>query len=133
MPSRRDHAGCESRDTPPASSAHRRRRALTVGCVTRRRERAIGTGAALEQYREGDGSSKAGEITLDGPGSALHVICAAYDYDCDIAHPLLSLLPPALFVSPHETSEADTMQAALSALLTRLASPRPRGEPSSIG
>lgn len=66
--------------------------------------------------------SKAGEIILDGPGSASHVICAAYDYDCDVAHPLLSLLPPALFVSPHETSEADTMQAALSALRHELAS-----------
>ena len=64
----------------------------------------------------------AGEIVLDGPGSASRVICAAYDYDCDIAHPLLSLLPPALFVSSHETSEADTLQATLSALRHELAS-----------
>ena len=66
--------------------------------------------------------TEAGEIVLDGPGGASGVICAAYDYDCDIAHPLLSLLPPALFVSSHETSEADTMQGTLSALRHELMS-----------
>jgi AraC-like DNA-binding protein len=63
-----------------------------------------------------------GEIVLDGPGGPTHVLCATYEYDCDVAHPLLTLLPPALFVSSHETAEAETMQATLNALHHELAS-----------
>src|SRR5512133_1696635 len=65
--------------------------------------------------------TEAGEIVLDGPGGSTHVLCAAYDYDCDVAHPLLTLLPPVLFVSSHETTEADTMHATLRALQHELA------------
>jgi AraC-like DNA-binding protein len=66
--------------------------------------------------------SEAGEIVLDGPGGSAHVLCAAYDYDCDVAHPLITLLPPVLFVSSHESAPADTMRATLSALQRELAS-----------
>ena len=66
--------------------------------------------------------SEAGEIVLDGPGGSAHVLCAAYDYDCDVAHPLITLLPPVLFVSSHESSQADAMHATLSALHRELAS-----------
>ena len=69
-----------------------------------------------------DARSEAGEIVLDGPGGSTHVLCAAYTYDCDVAHPLLTLLPPVLLVSSHETAEAGTMHATLSALHRELAS-----------
>lgn len=61
-------------------------------------------------------------IVLDGPGSATHVLCAEYEYDCDVARPLLSLLPAALIVSASESPEADTMQATLRALRREIAS-----------
>src|SRR4249919_3313418 len=52
--------------------------------------------AALEAlYAASDGmlaSNAAGEIVLPGRGRATHLICAAYDYDRDVVHPLLSLL-----------------------------------------
>lgn len=37
-----------------------------------------------------------GELVLDGPGPTTRILCAAYDYDRQIAHPLLSLLPEVL-------------------------------------
>ena len=46
--------------------------------------------------------NSSGEIMLSGPGGSTEFICAAYDYDGNVAHPLLSLLPPTLFVSGDE-------------------------------
>jgi AraC-like DNA-binding protein len=37
-----------------------------------------------------------GELLLDGPGPTTRILCAAYEYDREIAHPLLSLLPDVL-------------------------------------
>lgn len=66
--------------------------------------------------------TRTGEIVLDGPGGSAQLLCATYSYDRDVAHPLLALLPPVLLVSPHETSEAETMHATLGALHRELAS-----------
>lgn len=63
----------------------------------------------------------AGEILLDGPGGVTRVICAAYEYDFDVAHPLLSLLPPMLLVSSEATHGAQLMHATLGALNHELA------------
>ncbi len=37
-----------------------------------------------------------GELVLGGPGATTRILCAAYDYDQEIAHPLLALLPEVL-------------------------------------
>jgi AraC-like DNA-binding protein len=55
----------------------------------------------------------AGEIVLDGPGSTTHLICAAYDYDREVAQPLLSLLPPILFVPGHEMPDGSAVPVTL--------------------
>src|SRR5262249_11331389 len=54
-----------------------------------------------------------GEIVLEGRGSSSHIICASYDYDRDVSHPLLSLLPPALIISGHDASGPGPVQSTL--------------------
>ena len=39
-----------------------------------------------------------GELRLDGPGAVTTFVCAGYEYDHEVAQPLLSLLPPVLHV-----------------------------------
>ena len=39
-----------------------------------------------------------GDLVLDGRGATTTFVCAGYDYDHDVAQPLLSLLPPVLHV-----------------------------------
>ena len=39
-----------------------------------------------------------GELVLGGQGAATRILCAGYDYDREVAHPLLSLLPEVLHV-----------------------------------
>jgi len=62
----------------------------------------------------------AGEIVLDGPGNSTHVICAGYDYDREVAQPLLSLLPPILFVSGQEMPEGSAVPATVRLLRQEL-------------
>jgi AraC-like DNA-binding protein len=42
--------------------------------------------------------SPEGDLTLSGPGAATTFVCAGYDYDLDVAQPLMSLLPDVLHV-----------------------------------
>src|SRR5436309_1917751 len=39
-----------------------------------------------------------GDMVIHGPGAATRMLCAAYDYDHEVAHPLMSQLPPMLYV-----------------------------------
>src|SRR5262249_29522661 len=39
-----------------------------------------------------------GDMVIQGPGAGTRVLCAAYDYDHEVAHPLLSQLPPVLHI-----------------------------------
>lgn len=57
--------------------------------------------------------SASGEIVLDGAGASTHFICAGYDYDHNVAHPLLSLLPPLLVYSERDTTETGPLSSAL--------------------
>jgi len=54
-----------------------------------------------------------GEIVLDGAGASTHFICAAYDYDHDVAHPLLGLLPAVLVCSEREMRETALLSSTL--------------------
>ncbi|HEX5617664.1 MAG TPA: AraC family transcriptional regulator [Solirubrobacteraceae bacterium] len=56
-----------------------------------------------------------GDLPLDGPGATTTFVCAGYDYDHDIAQPLLALLPPVLHVPADPVGRAPT--AALVTLL----------------
>lgn len=64
----------------------------------------------------------AGEIVIDGPGNSAQLVCAAYDYDREVAHPLLALLPPVVVVSGQDVSDGNPVTATLRLLRFELAS-----------
>src|SRR5947208_16131671 len=40
-----------------------------------------------------------GDMVIEGPGAGTRMLCAAYDYDHEVAHPLMSQLPPMLYIA----------------------------------
>lgn len=40
-----------------------------------------------------------GELTIGGRGAQTVFVCAGYDYDLEVAQPLMSLLPPVMHVA----------------------------------
>lgn len=66
---------------------------------------------AKEQFQ-----NPAHECVVGGGGSSTHAICAGFTYDYDVAQPLLSLLPPMLFVSGQAATDENPAQATLRAL-----------------
>lgn len=61
-----------------------------------------------------------GEFVLDGPGSSTRLICAAYHYDREVAHPLVSLLPPLLLVVGQDLAEGSAVPTTLRLLRQEL-------------
>ncbi|MEP6622268.1 MAG: AraC family transcriptional regulator [bacterium] len=80
-----------------------------------------GPAKAWDRVAKAKARSVAGEILIDGPGTSAHFICASYDYDREVAHPLLSLLPPLLFVSADQTPQDGAVHGALRLLRQELA------------
>ena len=78
------------------------------------------TWAKLARGQAGD---PAHECVFDGPGggSSTHVICAGFEYDHEVAQPLLSLMPPVLLLSGPEMAEGSPVQATLRVLRHELA------------
>ena len=56
------------------------------------------------------------ECVVGGGGSSTHAICAGFVYDHDVAQPLLSLLPPMLFLSGQTVTDENPVHATLRAL-----------------
>jgi AraC-like DNA-binding protein len=77
-----------------------------------------GPARAWDRVAKARARNAAGEIVLPGRGRATHLICAAYDYDRDVVHPLLSLLPPVLVIPSDESGEARGTLAMLHHELT---------------
>jgi AraC-like DNA-binding protein len=46
-----------------------------------------------------------GDLTLGGPGAVTTFVCAGYDYDLDVAQPLMSVLPDVLHVPADPANE----------------------------
>jgi AraC-like DNA-binding protein len=61
-----------------------------------------------------------GEYVIEGSGSSTRLICAAYQYDRDVAHPLVSLLPPLLLVAGQEMAEGSAVPTTLRLLRQEL-------------
>jgi AraC-like DNA-binding protein len=80
-----------------------------------------GTAQAWDRAAKARALNARGELVLGGPGRSTHIACAAYTYDREVAHPLLSLLPAALFISGQETPEGSAAQATLRLLRHELA------------
>lgn len=53
------------------------------------------------------------ECVVGSGGSSTHAICAGFEYDHDVAQPLLSLLPPVLFLSGQMVTDENPAQATL--------------------
>lgn len=56
------------------------------------------------------------ECVIGEGGSSAHVICAGFQYDHEVAQPLLSLLPPVVFLSGQEMQSSSGVEETLRVL-----------------
>jgi len=73
-----------------------------------------------------------GDMVIRGPGAGTRVLCAAYDYDHEVAHPLLSQLPPVLHIPAGMPGDEGGVAATLSLLALELGA-RPPGSRAAVG
>src|SRR5207244_10679717 len=62
----------------------------------------------------------AGDLVIPGPGHPSRFLCAGFSYDNELAHPLLSLLPPVLHVSAADEGPETPLQSTLRLLMGEL-------------
>jgi AraC-like DNA-binding protein len=62
----------------------------------------------------------AGDLIIPGPGPPSRFLCAGFSYDNELAHPLLSLLPPVLHVSAADEGPETPLQSTLRLLMGEL-------------
>lgn len=62
----------------------------------------------------------AGDLVIPGSGPRSRFLCARFSYDSELAHPLLSLLPPLLHVSPADEGPETPLQSTLRLLMGEL-------------
>src|SRR5262249_47395513 len=62
----------------------------------------------------------AGDLVIPGPGRPTRFLCGGFSYDNELAHPLLSLLPPVLHVSPADEGPDTPLQSTLRLLMGEL-------------
>ena len=62
----------------------------------------------------------AGDLVIPGPGSPSRFFCAGFSYDNELAHPLLSLLPSVLHLSPADEGPETPLQSTLRLLMGEL-------------
>jgi AraC-like DNA-binding protein len=65
-----------------------------------------------------------GDLRLGGGGAATTFVCAAFDYDLDVAQPLMSLLPPVIHVPADPVARRD-VAAIVELLATEVGARRP--------
>ena len=61
-----------------------------------------------------------GDLVIPGPGPPSRFLCGGFSYDHELAHPLLSLLPPVLHVSAADESTDTPLQSTLRLLMGEL-------------
>ena len=72
------------------------------------------------------------DMVIQGPGAGARVLCAAYDYDHEVAHPLLSQLPPVLYIPAGMPGDDGGVAATLRLLALELGA-RPPGSRAAVG
>ncbi|HEY7075292.1 MAG TPA: AraC family transcriptional regulator [Solirubrobacteraceae bacterium] len=87
---------------------------------------------SLSQFDKDARRTPDGDIVIPGPGAGTRVLCAAYDYDHEVAHPLMSQLPPLLYV-PAGMPDADRGVADTLRLLALELGGRPPGSRAAVG
>lgn len=73
-----------------------------------------------------------GDVIIQGPGAGTRVLCAAYDYDHEVAHPLMSQLPPVLYLAAGMPGDDGSVAAILGLLALELGG-RPPGSRAAVG
>jgi AraC-like DNA-binding protein len=61
-----------------------------------------------------------GDLVISGPGPPSRFLCGGFTYDNELAHPLLSLLPPVVHVSAADDDSDSPLQATLRLLMAEL-------------
>ena len=61
-----------------------------------------------------------GDLVIPGSGRPTRFLCGGFSYDNELAHPLLSLLPPVLHVSPADDGPDTPLQSTLRLLMGEL-------------
>jgi AraC-like DNA-binding protein len=80
-------------------------------------------GAAARKYDadlKAELVTDAGDLVIPGPGVPSRFLCAGFSYDSELAHPLLSLLPPVLHVSAADEGPDTPLQSTLRLLMGEL-------------
>jgi len=72
------------------------------------------------------------DMVIPGPGAGTRVLCAAYDYDHEVAHPLMSQLPPVLYIPAGMPGDDGGVAATLRLLALELGG-RPPGSRAAVG
>jgi AraC-like DNA-binding protein len=83
---------------------------------------ARGPAQPWERLAKAELRTPAGEVLLAGRGGSTQFLCAAYEYDREVAHPLVSLLPEMLIVSEQETADRSLVQTTLRLIRHELSS-----------
>jgi AraC-like DNA-binding protein len=91
-----------------------------------------GTSESLSRFEKDMRRTPDGDVPIDGPGATTRVLCAAYDYDHDVAHPLMSQLPPVLYVPAGLPGDDGAVTATLRLLALELGG-RPPGSRAAVG
>jgi AraC-like DNA-binding protein len=73
-----------------------------------------------------------GDMVIEGDGAGTRVLCAAYDYDHEVAHPLMSQLPPVLHIPAGMPGDDEALAATLRLLALELGG-RPPGSRAAVG
>src|SRR5262249_48090804 len=81
-----------------------------------------GRGVAVRRYDDlkAELVTATGDLVIPGPGSPSRFLCAGFSYDNELTHPLLSLLPPVLHVSPADEGPETPLQSTLRLLMGEL-------------
>jgi AraC-like DNA-binding protein len=86
----------------------------------------------LARFDKDERRTAQGDILIEGPGAGTRVLCAAYDYDHAVAHPLMSQLPPVLHVPAGMPGDDGGVAATLRLLALELGG-HPPGSRTAVG
>jgi AraC-like DNA-binding protein len=91
-----------------------------------------GSTESLSQFEKDRRRTPDGDVVIHGPGACTRVLCAAYDYDHDVAHPLMSQLPPVLYVPAGLPGDDGAVATTLRLLALELGG-HPPGSRAAVG
>jgi AraC-like DNA-binding protein len=91
----------------------------------------VGAGS-LTRFQTDMRCPSGGDMIIDGPGAGTRMLCAAYDYDHEVAHPLMSQLPPVLHIPAGMPGDDGAVATTLRLLALELGA-RPPGSRAAVG